>query len=103
MSNATKRTILRWIHLVFTIPIMGYIYGPPAEVEQYADAVRFAFIPIIILSGFWMWRGWIFALIGVALWLGAFHFFGIGGAFLSQIALFIVWKIWAVVRARQSK
>ena len=29
ISNATKRTILRWIHLILSIPILGYIYGPP--------------------------------------------------------------------------
>ena len=28
MKKATKRSILRWIHLVFSIPIIGYVYGP---------------------------------------------------------------------------
>jgi hypothetical protein len=28
MTDATKRPILRWIHLVFGIPIVGYIYSP---------------------------------------------------------------------------
>ncbi len=103
MSNATKRSILRWIHLIFTIPVLGYIYGPPAEVAEYADAVRFAFIPLIFLSGFWMWRGWVFALLGAALWLAAFYLLGIGAAILSQAGLFIAWKIWLVIRARQAK
>jgi hypothetical protein len=26
MKEATKRSILRWIHIVFAIPILGYIY-----------------------------------------------------------------------------
>ena len=34
ISNATKRSILRWIHLLFTIPILGYIYGQASEVQQ---------------------------------------------------------------------
>ena len=25
MGNATKRVILRWIHLTFAIPIIGYV------------------------------------------------------------------------------
>jgi hypothetical protein len=25
-KEATKRTIFRWIHIVFSIPILGYIY-----------------------------------------------------------------------------
>jgi hypothetical protein len=50
MNNATKRSILRGIHLIFTIPILGYIYGEPSEVQQYAGAVRFVFVPVLI---FW--------------------------------------------------
>jgi hypothetical protein len=103
MSSATKRAILRAVHLVLTIPILGYIYGEPSEVQQYAGAARFVFVPIIILSGYWMYAGVIFAIIGVALWLGAIYLSGIGAAILSQVALFIARKIWLVIRARQSK
>lgn len=103
ISNATKRSILRVIHLVLSIPILGYIYGKPAEVQEYASAVRFVFVPVIILSGFWMFSGLVFAIIGVAVWLGAFYFFGIGTAILSQVALFIVRKVWLMTRARQPK
>ena len=71
MSNATKRAILRAIHFILTIPVLGYIYGEPSEVQQYAGAARFVFVPIIILSGYWMYTGVIFAIIGVAVWLGA--------------------------------
>ena len=56
ISNATKRSILRSIHLILSIPILGYIYGEPSEVQQYAAAVRFVFVPVIVLSGLWMWR-----------------------------------------------
>jgi hypothetical protein len=103
MSNATKRTILRSIHLVLSIPILGYIYGQPAEVAQYASAVRFVFVPVIILSGFWMYSGVVFATIGVAVWLGAYYFVGIGTAILSEVALFIARKTWLVIRAQPSK
>ena len=54
MSNATKRSILRRIHLIFSIPIIGYVYSPFAELPNYAPVVRFVSIPVLILSGFWM-------------------------------------------------
>jgi len=102
MSNATKRSVLRWIHLLFAIPIIGYVYSPFAELPNYAPIVRFVSIPVLILSGYWMYAGVVFAAIGVALWLGVYLLAGYGAAILSQIALFIARKIWLVVRARQS-
>jgi hypothetical protein len=103
MNNATKRSILRCIHLIVSIPILGYIYEPASEVQQYAGAVRFVFVPVIILSGFWMYSGAFFAIIGVAVWLGAYRLSGFGAALVSQVALFIARKIWLVIRARRSK
>ena len=98
-----KRSILRWVHLVFTIPMLGYIYEPASEVQQYAGGVRFLFVPVMMLSGYWMYAGVVFAVFGVALCLGAYRVFGFGVALLSQVALFIARKIWLVIRARQSK
>jgi hypothetical protein len=103
MNNATKRSILRCIHLIFTIPILGYIYGEASEVQQYAGAARFVFVPVLILSGYWMYSGIVFAIIGVAVWLGAIRLSGYGAAVLSQVVLFIAWKIWLMSRARRSK
>src|SRR2546423_404216 len=103
MSNATKRAILRWIHLVFAIPILGYIYSPFAELPNYAPVVRLISIPVLILSGFWMYAGAIFAVIAVAFWLGACQLFGYGAALLALVALLIARKIWLIVRTRQPK
>ena len=103
ISNATKRAVLRSIHLIFTIPILGYIYGEASDVQQYASGVRYIFVPVLILSGYWMYAGVLFAIIGVGLWLGAYRLSGFGAALLSQVALFIARKIWLVIRARQSK
>jgi hypothetical protein len=103
ISNATKRSILRWIHIVVAIPILGYIYSPPSEAQQYASAARFVFVPIIILAGYWMYAGAVFAVLGVAVWLGAYKLSGVGAAILSQAALFIARKFWLVIRARRSK
>jgi thiosulfate reductase cytochrome b subunit len=57
MKDATKRSILRWIHLVLAIPIIGYVYSPFAELPNYAPVVRFVSIPVLALTGFWMWKG----------------------------------------------
>ncbi len=35
-SDATKRSILRWIHIIFGLPILGYIYSPFEEIPNYA-------------------------------------------------------------------
>lgn len=57
MSKATQRMIFRAIHILFGLTILGYIYGPPEETLQYRDNFRFAFVPIILISGLWMWKG----------------------------------------------
>ena len=57
MREATKRSIVRWIHIVFSIPILGYIYSPFDQIHNYAFTTRFVFVPIIVLSGLWMWKG----------------------------------------------
>ena len=57
MSPGTKRSILRWIHIIFGIPIIGYIYSPFEAIPDYAPAVRFVFVPVLLLSGLWMWQG----------------------------------------------
>lgn len=57
MTDATKRSISRWIHLVFSFPIIGYIYSPFQELPNYAPLVRYVAIPAIAFSGLWMWKG----------------------------------------------
>ncbi len=64
MNQSTKRSILRWIHIVFSIPIIGYIYSPFEEIPNYAAPTRYVFLPILILTGLWMWKGqWVKRLI----------------------------------------
>ena len=57
LSAATERKIIRWIHILFSIPILGYIYGPVAGIPEAAFATRWVFLPMIVLSGFWLWKG----------------------------------------------
>ena len=101
IRNTTKRAILRCFHLILSIPILGYVYSPFAELPNYAPVVRFVSIPVLILSGFWMYAGVFFAIIGVALWLGAYYLSGYGAAILSQVALFIARKTWLVIGVRR--
>jgi hypothetical protein len=56
MKETTKRSIFRWIHIIFGIPILGYIYSPFEAIPNYAPATRFVFVPVIVLSGLWMWK-----------------------------------------------
>ncbi len=103
MSNATKRTILRSVHLILSIPIIGYIYSPFKELPDYAPVVRYIAFPVILLSGMWMYAGVFLAVIAVAVWFGAYQLFGYGVAILSQIVLLIARKAWLLFSARQSK
>ena len=103
ISRGTIRSILRWVHLFLAIPILGYVYAPASEAQQYAPAVRLVFVPVSILAGYWMYAGWVFAIIGVVVWLGAIRLSGVGAAILSQAALFVARKIWLVIRARRKE
>jgi hypothetical protein len=57
MTQGAKRSILRWIHIVFSVPIIGYVYSPFEEIPNYAPLTRFFFLPMLVLSGLWMWKG----------------------------------------------
>ena len=57
MNDATKRSVFRWIHVIFSIPIAGYVYGPFEELPNYAPVVRFVSIPVLVMTGLWMWKG----------------------------------------------
>jgi len=57
LNQSTRRWIFRWIHLVFAIPILGYIYSPFEKLPDYAPLTRYVFVPVMVLSGLWMWKG----------------------------------------------
>jgi hypothetical protein len=57
LSQSTARTIVRCIHIVVAIPILGYIYSPFDKIPEYAPATRLVFLPVMVLSGLWMWKG----------------------------------------------
>ena len=57
MKASTERTILRWIHIVLSIPIIGYIYGPVSQIPEAVAMIRWVLFPVVVLSGLWMWKG----------------------------------------------
>src|SRR5215467_474352 len=57
MKEATKRWVFRWVHMVCGVPMLGYIYDSPANTANYAFIVRYVFLPVLLVSGLWMWKG----------------------------------------------
>ena len=57
MRESTVRLIVRWIHIICAIPIVGYIYSPFEVIPSYAPPTRFVFFPVMLVSGLWMWKG----------------------------------------------
>ncbi len=57
MKASTKRSLVRWLHILLGIPIVGYVYSPFDQIPNYAPATRFVFVPALVLSGLWMWKG----------------------------------------------
>jgi hypothetical protein len=61
MKAVTGRLLFRWVHIICGIPIVGYIYSPFEVIPSYAPATRFVFLPIMLLSRLWMWKGHLLA------------------------------------------
>ncbi|MGC4030596.1 MAG: hypothetical protein QM754_02445 [Tepidisphaeraceae bacterium] len=57
MSNATQRTVSRWVHIVCGVPIVGYVYTPFDQLHDFAWMIRYGFLPVLLLSGLWLWKG----------------------------------------------
>lgn len=57
MKAATERKIIRWLHIIASIPVIGFIYGPVKEIPEAVIAIRWVIFPMIVLSGLWLWKG----------------------------------------------
>jgi len=57
MKASVERKIIRWVHIVLGIPIVGYLYGPVATIPVSAMIVRWIIFPLLVLSGLWLWKG----------------------------------------------
>jgi hypothetical protein len=56
-ANVPTRSVLRWIHIIISIPIYGYIYSPFEKLPLYARPARYVFFPLMVLTGLLMWKG----------------------------------------------
>ncbi len=57
MKASTERKIIRWLHIVLSIPILVYIYGPLATMPRQAMVVKWIIFPLLVVSGLWLWKG----------------------------------------------
>jgi hypothetical protein len=57
MKTATERKIIRWLHIIASIPIIGYIYGPVKNFPNAVFAIKWILFPLIVLSSLWLWKG----------------------------------------------
>ena len=104
MKPSTKRLILRIVHLVSVIPVLGYVYQPVAEAAEYQRFTQMVFIPLAILAGYWMYMGLVWAIIGAASWVGLNYLIGgnngFGIALLAQIVIFVARFVWKRMNRR---
>ena len=104
MKASTKRIILRIVHLVSVIPVLGYVYQPVAEAADYQRFTQMVFIPLAIFTGYWMYMGLVWAVIGVVSWVGLNYLIGgnngFGIALLVQIAIFVARFVWKRMNRR---
>lgn len=57
MKAATERKIIRWVHIIASISIIGYIYGPVKNFPNAVHAIQWVLFPLIVISGLWLWKG----------------------------------------------
>jgi hypothetical protein len=57
MKQGITCSTVRWMHIVLSIPIIGYIYSPFEAIPQHAPVTRLVFLPHMVLSGLLMWKG----------------------------------------------
>jgi hypothetical protein len=50
-----ERTTIRLLHLLLSIQIVGFIYGPVSRVQPAAWFTRWIAFPAVVLSGLWLW------------------------------------------------
>ena len=55
MKPWPERDTIRLLHFVLSIPILGFLYGPVAHIPQAAWFTRWVAMPVVVLSGVWMW------------------------------------------------
>ena len=60
MNEAKLRVALRWTHIILGLVILCYIYSPWATAVLFQIFVKFIVVPVIVMSGVWIWKFAIF-------------------------------------------
>lgn len=55
MNPGHERVLIRTLHLVLSIPIIGFLYGPVSHIPPAALFTRVVAVPLVVVSGFWLW------------------------------------------------
>jgi hypothetical protein len=56
ISNKHLRLVLRYTHLAAGILIILFVYSPFGEVSAFELLVQLALIPVVVLTGIWIWQ-----------------------------------------------
>ena len=56
ISNKQLRLILRYTHLGAGILLVPFIYSPLGDVPAYELFVQIALIPVVVVTGIWIWQ-----------------------------------------------
>jgi hypothetical protein len=56
ISNKQLRLILRYTHLAASILIGLFVYSPLGDVPAFELLVQIALIPVVVLTGIWIWQ-----------------------------------------------
>ena len=51
------RDLMRWIHLIGAAVILTFVYSPWRNEATFLLSMRVLVIPILGLTGLWMWQG----------------------------------------------
>ena len=55
MSDRRLRSILRWSHLLLGLTLLVYLFSPYTGDPTVTAMVRLGVLPLLMISGLWMW------------------------------------------------
>ena len=65
MAPAKLRKVLRWGHIMVALLLGAYLYSPLSANPTFAAIVLYGVVPLMGVSGVWMWRqAWIARMLG---------------------------------------
>lgn len=56
LTQTRIRVIFRWIHVILGLVLLCYVYSPFGAYSAFRFFVKWIAIPVIVLSGLWLWK-----------------------------------------------